>query len=225
MEGLRGLPFFEVLVVDNASTDKTREIVEKNFPSVKILNENRKGVTKARNRGGFEAKGDMLVFFDADVSPPKDWLKKVISAFKKEPDLAALSGPYHYQNLSFLQNALVKSFYLFFPSCGEVLISVLLKKGGIMQGGNLVVKKEIFDKVKGFDEEVSFWGDEAMLARKLIKYGKIKFKNNIWVESSSRRLQKEGFLITGCRGVANCIWPTFFGKPFTKDYNDIREEI
>jgi glycosyltransferase involved in cell wall biosynthesis len=223
MDGLKRLPFFEVIVVNNASTDKTEEIIRQNFPAVKILAENRKGVTIARNKGGFEAKGDFIVFFDADVRPPRDWLKKTVRYLNKHSDAVALSGPYHYEGLSFLQNAFVKGFYNVMPFFGEIIISTLLKKGGIMQGGNIVVKKDIFVKVGGFDEKIDFWGDEALLAKKLVQYGKIKFIKSLWVESSSRRLKREGLILTASRGVINCVWPVISGEPFTKEHKDIRE--
>jgi glycosyltransferase involved in cell wall biosynthesis len=55
---------FEVIVAD-ASTDNTRDIIKKHFPEVKIV----KGgnVSEARNNGAKAAKGDYIIFIDADI--------------------------------------------------------------------------------------------------------------------------------------------------------------
>ena len=224
LDGLSNFSY-EVIVIDNGSTDRTKDVVKEKFPNVKVVSELRKGVTIARNRGGFEAAGEILVFFDADVMAPWDWLKRASNILNNNSEIVAISGPYVYDGLNFFQCLLVKFFYYFFANAGEILFSDLLKKGGIMQGGNIAVRADVFKRVGGFDETVSFWGDETMLARKLIKFGKIKFLQSLWVKSSARRLKKEGLIRTGCRGIMNCAWPIFFGRPFTKNYNDIREDV
>jgi glycosyltransferase involved in cell wall biosynthesis len=65
----------ELIVVDNASTDHTREVVEANHEAnmpCRYLREDRRGKAFALNTGITEANGDILLFTDDDVSPPYD---------------------------------------------------------------------------------------------------------------------------------------------------------
>src|ERR1035441_7653186 len=58
--------FHEIIVIDNASTDRTKEIAEK-YPNVRVVREEKKGLTRARQCGYLNAKGDVLAFIDADT--------------------------------------------------------------------------------------------------------------------------------------------------------------
>ncbi|MEM3399961.1 MAG: glycosyltransferase family A protein, partial [Candidatus Micrarchaeia archaeon] len=76
----------EIIVVNDGSTDRTREIVEeiaKEHPEVKILNfERGHSAAFARNRGAEKATGDVLVFIDADVTLlDEDFVEKVARVF------------------------------------------------------------------------------------------------------------------------------------------------
>ena len=67
--------FFEIIVVNNVSSDKTEEIALK-FPGVRVVHEHNKGLTHARQRGYIEAKGDILAYIDADTRMPKKTLRR-----------------------------------------------------------------------------------------------------------------------------------------------------
>ncbi len=90
---------FEVIVVNNASCDNTIEVIKSiNFP-IKIVEEPKQGLTIARNSGAKVAKGDLLVFLDADVILPNNWLKNICGIFKNNPRLVCISGPYKFYDL------------------------------------------------------------------------------------------------------------------------------
>ena len=71
-----GDKFLEVLVIDNASTDMTSAIAAR-YDNVRIVREDKKGLTSARQRGYLEAKGDILAFVDADTLMPSGWAEKL----------------------------------------------------------------------------------------------------------------------------------------------------
>ena len=82
---------FEVVVVDDKSTDKSVEIA-KDYPCrIITLNQN-KGTAFSRNTGRDNAKGEILVFIDADVVIKKDTLNIIDASFKKNEDIVAVTG-------------------------------------------------------------------------------------------------------------------------------------
>lgn len=85
---------FEVIVVDNNSTDKTAEIA-RSFPFVKLLSEKRQGVVFARDRGFNAARGDIIGRIDVDTILPEDWVQNVQKIFAYS-QVAAVSGTMHY---------------------------------------------------------------------------------------------------------------------------------
>src|SRR3989338_11061724 len=91
----------EVVVVDNASTDRTREEALK-FPNVTVVRENLKGLVYARRAGSVATSGDLVANIDADTIVPGGWLSTVVSEFAKDKNLVALTGPYIFYDLNFL---------------------------------------------------------------------------------------------------------------------------
>lgn len=75
---------FEVIVIDNGSTDKTTQIIQ-SFSSVKYFLEPRKGRSIARNRGIEIARGEYVAFVDCDVILERDWLFHMDQAIKRFP--------------------------------------------------------------------------------------------------------------------------------------------
>lgn len=212
---------YEVIVVNNASTDRTPEIVKEILPQAKLINEPRKGLTRAYNQGAKEAKGDILVFVDADMILPADYLEKIEREFNKDQKLVVLSGPYLYKDGGIFCDLLTRFVYLFLAMPAELIFNRFLGCGASIASGNSAVKKEAFEIIGGFDEEI-FYGLETDFATRIKNTGKVRFKYFFSAESSARRFKKEGLLRMLGRYVLNTVWPIFFKKPFTKEYIDIR---
>src|SRR6185503_7632538 len=70
----------EVIVVNNASTDNTKQVAA-SFSGVKIVDEDRKGLVFARAAGAAVANGELLAHIDSDCNIPKGWLKTVMAEF------------------------------------------------------------------------------------------------------------------------------------------------
>jgi len=94
--------------------------------------------------------------------------------------------------------------------------------GYMAVGGNLIVKKEALEKIGGFNTNIAFYGDDADLARRLSKIGKVVFDKKLAVHTSDRRLRQEGVTKTLTNYIANYISVAVLKKPITKRYNDIR---
>ncbi len=86
---------WEVLVVDNASTDGTQEVL-KQFAErlpLRVVREDAPGVSAARNRAVSESRGEYLLWIDDDAVPHRGWLAAYLEAFDKWPDASLLGGP------------------------------------------------------------------------------------------------------------------------------------
>src|SRR4030066_2433109 len=67
----------EIIVVDDGSSDSTGKIIE-DFSSIKLLTQNHKGPGSARNLGASAAKGEILIFVDADMTFDKNFIRDLI---------------------------------------------------------------------------------------------------------------------------------------------------
>ncbi len=82
---------YEVIVVDDGSTDQTREVAGR-FP-VRLLAQPHRGPAAARNLGVREARGDIVLFTDADTEPAPNWIETMLAAFR-DHRIAGAKGAY-----------------------------------------------------------------------------------------------------------------------------------
>ncbi len=212
----------EVIVVNNSSTDKTKEIAS-SFSGVKVVDEPKKGIVWARRAGFLASTGDLLANVDADTLMPESWLEKVFREFERDPKLLALSGPYIYYDAPFSTRLTTKVFY-FFGFIGDKINKLLSGSGSMLQGGNFVLRREALEKIGGYDTSIEFYGEDSDIGRRVGKIGKVKWTWSLPMYSSGRRFNAEGLFATGTRYCLNFLWITFKGKPFTYEYKDIRPD-
>jgi glycosyltransferase involved in cell wall biosynthesis len=210
----------EVIVVDNASYDRTAEIA-RSFADVTVVREPRKGLVAARNAGFLASSGDLIANIDADTIVPEGWLARVLREFKRNPALVALSGPYIYYDLPLLSRILVRAFYAV-GFAVYVLNHYVLRVGAMLQGGNFIIRRDALLRAGGFDTSISFYGEDTDIAVRLAKLGRVKWTFSLPMFTSGRRLAKEGLFVMGVRYALNFFWMTFFKRPWTLTYDDIR---
>lgn len=210
----------EIIVVNNASTDRTKEVAA-SFPNVRVVDETRKGLVFAR-KAGYEASTGMLIAnVDADTKLPKGWIKKVLKEFAQDDNLVALSGPFIYYDLPPLSRFFVKLFYI----AGYIVQSVgklFTGNGAMLQGGNFIVRRDALEKIGSYDTSIVFYGEDTDIARRISRVGKVKWTFTLPMYASARRLKGEGVIHMGIKYAINYIWTAFTGKPYTKEYKDIR---
>jgi glycosyltransferase involved in cell wall biosynthesis len=210
----------EIIVVNNASTDKTREVAS-GYTGVKVVDEPKKGLVMARQAGFSASSGELVANIDADVMLTPGWLATVMHAFENDKKLVCLSGPFIYYDISAIKRALVKIFYgfgYFFYFLNRFVFCV----GSMVQGGNFVIKRNAMLEAGGYDTSISFYGEDTDVARRMNKVGKVRWTFALPVYTSGRRLKGEGIVATSMRYTINYFWVTFTGKPFTNTYKDIR---
>lgn len=212
----------QIIVVNNASTDRTAEVAGA-FAEVTVVHEPQKGLYHARRAGLAVADGDLIANVDADTRITEGWIALVLAEFAAKDSLVALSGPYIYYDVSARLRFMVKQFYrwgyLFY-----VMNRFLFKVGSMMQGGNFVVRATALRQIGGYNANFAFYGEDTDLARRLTAVGDVKFTFRLPALSSGRRLVSEGPLKIGWRYAMNFVWATFFHRPYTQEWRDIRSE-
>ncbi len=203
----------EIIVIDNASTDRTGEIARK-YKNVKVIYEGRKGVMHARQRGFKESSGDLIAFVDADSHIPKGWYDAIVKEFKNE-NLVCLSGRNLYYDMSKRHNFLIFIFWSLAKATHYFL-------GYMAVFNNLVIRRDTLIKMGGLDTSIEFYGDDTNTARRAHAFGKSKFKFNFIMPTSGRRLTEGGLIKLGRIYTINFISEAIFHKPHTKGYQEIR---
>jgi Predicted glycosyltransferases len=84
-------PNYEIVVVDNDSTDHTKQIIEENGARY-VFAPSQEGIGSCRNRGVTEAKGEIVAFCDDDCVPASQWLSQFAKRLAAEPDVGLLGG-------------------------------------------------------------------------------------------------------------------------------------
>ncbi len=203
----------EIIVINNASTDRTAEVAKK-YKNVRVVNEPAKGLVNARQKGLKEASGDLLAYLDADCVLNAGWIDIVFAQFKN-PSIVAISGPRRYYDMPAFKKFLADYGWWFAPVIYRLV-------GYMLLGGNFVARRETLEKMGGFDTSIKFYGEDTDIARRLSEFGKVVFRMDFFVYSSGRRLMKEGVLKTYWVYAINFTWEVIFRKPFTKHYQDVR---
>lgn len=212
----------EIIVVNNASTDRTREIIS-SFSQVKLVDEPKKGLVRARQAGYQASSGELVANIDADTRMTEGWFDKVISEFFKNKKLVSLSGPFIYYDLPKKVNVGVRLYY-YLGFIAYIINRYILRVGSIIQGGNFVVKRTALEAIGGFNKDFDFWGEDADLARRLVKVGQVKFTFDLPIYASGRRLLEEGIVKTGSRYILNYFSTIFFKKPYDTVKKDFKNK-
>lgn len=172
----------ELIVVDNASTDRTPEIAE-GYADL-VVREERKGIAFARDAGWRVARGDIIAFTDADTVVAPDWAERILEALND--DAIAVYGPVYLSDGLWYEKLMAKYGFTAF-----LLLNHLLGLAHF-SGQNFAVKREALEKAGGFNLNLKS-AEDVDLSRRLRKLGEIKFIRDMVVYTSSRRLRK-GYL-------------------------------
>jgi len=199
-----GFDDYEIIVADNGSKDKTIEIA-RSFDCIIT-----KGglPARGRNNGARAAKGDILFFMDADLKfGPKDFLKRAVKYFK-ENDLDVASFPIFPQKNNIYLNPLTINLFYNYPQ-------IVLKKLFPLGAMGIMVKKDIFERVGGFDESITL-AEDVYFVGQAHKLGKFDIIREVKVYMPLRRYERDGYFRTGFKYLLCGLRMGFLGRPERK---------
>ena len=158
LEALRGQTLdplrYEIVVIDNNSTDDTRRVVE-TFPHVRYAFEATQGIAHARNRGWREARGRYVGYVDDDCRPPAQWLATATRLIERvAPNV--VGGPYLPLYDAPVPRWLKDSHVSFVPGHDAGFLKP--EQYTALIGGNVFVRREVFEAVEGFDPRLGHVG-------------------------------------------------------------------
>jgi glycosyltransferase involved in cell wall biosynthesis len=135
----------QIIVVDNGSTDGTLDVVQR-FDA-RVLTEAKRGPSAARNRGLAEARGEIVVFLDADTLPTRRWLKELIAPFA-EQDVMLVGGELR----DYISETAPERFM---AQMGTFKFEYTLFRQGFphVSSSNIAVRRTAALAVQGWDEE------------------------------------------------------------------------
>ena len=157
-------PPHEIVVVDNASTDGTRAIVQRaaaSHPALRYLFEPRPGLSHARNTGVAMTTGAAVAFTDDDVRVSPGWLASIADALRRYPEAACLGGRVVPEWMRPRPAWLTEDQWsaLGVQDHGERPFRVDQARPVCLIGANLVIRREALEAVGAFDPAVQRVGD------------------------------------------------------------------
>ena len=181
----------EIIVIDNASSDRTGEVARQ-VPGVRVVDEPRKGLVIARERARQEASGDVLVYVDADCRAPRTWLERIERRFTGDPSLIAMSGNYRFYDWDWVGRALLRAYDFTLGPVTHVLVKYVLRIGVVFYGGNFAVRREALERIGGFDTSIEFHGEDTNVGRRLYRVGRVELRYDCFLYTSARRYNAMG---------------------------------
>jgi peptidoglycan/xylan/chitin deacetylase (PgdA/CDA1 family)/GT2 family glycosyltransferase len=209
---------YEVIVVDNASTDNTAKIALD--WGAKVVYESKRSPACARQKGAEVATGEIIAFIDADTQAPTYWLSTIVSHFVRKPKMVAISGPYAFCDAGKFTK--ITSYVGNFMSIiVDQLFRKAFNKGGAIWGCNFAVRRSALLTVGGFDTSIKFYGEEYEFSLRLRKIGKGDVIPWLFVLTSARRLKRIGAVNLYWNWVVDYFSVLFWYTPISEKLEDL----
>lgn len=210
---------FELIISDGGSKDKTVEIAKKYADKIVVHNEKRRQtIAEGRNMGAEVAKGETLVFINADTFPVdiEDFFSHILNWTNNKRKFGALAC---YVS-AFPEEEQLKD--KIFYNLHNSYVNFLNKLGlGMGRGECQVVRKDVFS-TSGKYNSLLVAGEDFDLYRRIAKVSKIKFDKRIHVYESPRRFRSYGYIKTLFYWLVNSITVMMFNRSASKEWEAIR---
>lgn len=210
----------EIIVSDGNSHDGTIELSRARADEVVVYDQpGRQTIAMARNLGAAAAKGDYLVFVDADVVIPDidDFFHTACGEFDHRPDLVGLTVKYRV----FPDLATLGDRYVFTMLGLQFLLQNNVFGVGAAGGEFQMIDTAAFKRVGGFDESLAA-AEDMDLFRRLSKTGRTRFVPGLTVLHSGRRAHAVGWPRLIWSWFANTVSVVLFKKSASREWKEIR---
>ena len=166
---------YQIIVVDDGSTDTTKEIVESfdaripdDVEFTYVRHPKNKGLGAARNTATVHALAEIVAYTDDDVVVDTKWVQKIYDCYQAHPEAVAAGG--------MVRNGLTNSMI---AEIGQQIVTGRLLESvdehgytEFLVGNNQTYRKKAVEDVGGFDESLIYGGDEAWIQGRLLAQGK-----------------------------------------------------
>jgi glycosyltransferase involved in cell wall biosynthesis len=198
--------FYEVIIVNNASSSKIKELVDEfsHKINVRYMYEPDLGLSQARNRGWKSAKGEYVAYLDDDAVAGKDWLNNIVEVFEKTRiKLGCVGGKIEPLWESPRPQWLHKKLEVFLTILDYSGYPQILDDDKNLFGTNIAFPKNILEKLDGFNTTLGrkgkslMSGEEALLQERIRTLGyKVFYDPKIFVKHRihKTRLNKNWFI-------------------------------
>jgi len=178
---------FEVILVDNNSTDGSMEFVTKNYPKIIVIKlDSNKGFAEPNNIGAKIAKGEYLLFLNNDTVTTTNFISEMVKVLEKDEKIAIC------QSLLLKPDGNIDSSGDFIDKMGIVYNSKTktdeIKEISSARGASMLIRKKIFDKLGGFDEKFFFSFEDVDLGWRswILGYKVVIVPNSIVYHSAGK---------------------------------------
>ena len=181
-------PNFEVIVIDGNSDDNTLSACEifKSDLKLSLVKVNKRNVSYQRNYGAKHARGDYILFLDADVRISHGFIKSAYRVINKSKHLIIL--------FPLLPQSKDSKDYLVFKAANNIVLLSQLTNKPLSNGGNMMFYKPYFQHLGGFNPKLFLAEDHDIIQRARNGGVTVKIVHRVYLRQSLRRIKHEGWL-------------------------------
>ncbi|MDQ3647016.1 MAG: glycosyltransferase family 2 protein [Actinomycetota bacterium] len=182
---------FEIIVVDDASTDESVRVAERHLDGERLTivrSDRHRGLGAARNLGLRHARGRHIAYIDSDGFAAPDWLRQGVTQLERDPSLGAVASLVFFDGNRTVVNGAGGTMNRF--GYGEDIafnepfeFARLAREIVYPMGCGLIARREALDKVGGFDPLLTNYYDDAELGLKLWRAGyRVELAQHAWID-------------------------------------------